>query len=41
MKKLLFLLIFISCNHKVEEYKESSVNQVDTLKIERVKIETH
>ena len=44
MKKLLFILtafLMISCQPKVEEYKESNVIQVDSLVIESVKIETH
>ena len=45
MKKLIlvlfFLQFFFSCHQEVEVYNESNVIVVDTLNIERIKIETH
>ena len=45
MLKLLFiffcLLIFSACNVKVEEYDQINTNNLDTVTIERIKIETH
>ena len=47
MKKLLFVILCLaliySCqSHELKEYKnEESINKVDTLNIEKIKIETH
>ena len=46
MKRLLFILFFFtffySCKfEEVKAYEEETVIQIDTLEIEKIKIETH
>ena len=45
MKKRLLILLCLpmiyGCQQQVEEYNESNVIQVDSLDIERIKIQTH